>query len=154
MDGKISPAADASARAVIDNYTDGVSPQIAGLVYCAVDKSGEIIFSHASGKTGIDECSPMTFDTIFWIASCTKLITSIACMQLVESGVLNLDDSNQVEQLAPELKAVQVLERSPSGKFYLVPKQRRITLRMLLNHTCESKAPADSQWMSLLIETL
>ncbi|CAG8000356.1 unnamed protein product [Penicillium olsonii] len=134
MSSTISTAATDEARSVIDSYTVGDTPRIAGLVYCAVDKSGEIIFSHASGKTGIG-CSPMTLDTTFWLASCTKLITSIACMQLVESGALSLDDSDQVETIAPELKAVQVLERAPSGEFRLVPRHRSITLRMLLNNT-------------------
>ena len=150
MSGRIPSATNDSARAVMDSYTEGVSPQIAGLVYCAVDRSGDIIFSHASGKTGVEKCSPMTFDTAFWIASCTKLITSIACMQLVESGTLSLDDSNQVELLAPELEAVQVLERSFSGEVHLVPKQRSITLRMLLNHTCERDHCADSGSTSLI----
>jgi len=51
-------------------------------------------------------------------------------MQLVEQGKLSLDDSGQVEKLAPELKAVQVFENGQ-----LVPKKRAITLRMLLSHT-------------------
>ncbi|KAJ5351892.1 beta-lactamase family protein [Penicillium brevicompactum] len=134
MGEKLSSSAELNARSVMDSYTDSMSPRIPGLVYCAVDKTGETVFSHASGNSGLGQ-SPMTLDTVFWIASCTKLITSIACMQLVEGGVLRLDDSDQVEQLAPELKAVKVLERSSSGELSLVPKQRSITLRMLLNHT-------------------
>lgn len=80
----------------------------------------------------------MTLDTVFWIASCTKLITSIACMQLVECGTLLLDSSEQLELIAPELRDVQVLERAAEGlsRFRLVHKERGITLRMLLNHTC------------------
>ena len=133
-------AADAAARAEIDSRTDGVSPQIPGLVYCAVNRAGNTIFSHASGKTSLDGNSPMTMDTIFWLASCTKLVTSIACMQLVERGTLELDNSAQLESLAPELRDVQVLERTADGKFHLVPKQRSITLRMLLNHTCRIRS--------------
>jgi CubicO group peptidase (beta-lactamase class C family) len=138
MGEKLSSSAELNARSVMDSYTDSMSPRIPGLVYGAVDKTGETVFSHASGKSGLGQ-SPMTLDTVFWIASCTKLITSIACMQLVEGGLLRLDDSDQVEQLAPELKVVKVLERSSSGELSLVPKQRSITLRMLLNHTCKRK---------------
>ncbi|GKZ23484.1 hypothetical protein AbraIFM66951_008518 [Aspergillus brasiliensis] len=132
---RLLAAAEAAARAEIDSRTDGVSPQIPGLVYCAVDRTGNTIFSHASGKKSLDGDSSMTMDTIFWLASCTKLITSIACMQLVERGTLELDNSVQLELLAPELRNVQVLECTADGKFHLVPKQRSITLRMLLNHT-------------------
>ena len=76
----------------------------------------------------------MTVDNVFWIASCTKTIVGIACMQLVEQGLLALDDSRQVETICPELKEVKVLQ--DDGK--LVPKKRGITLRMLLSHTGES----------------
>lgn len=72
----------------------------------------------------------MTLDTVFWIASCTKLITSIACMQLVEQGKLALDDAKLVEKIAPELKDVKVID---NGK--LVAKEGGVTLRMLLTHT-------------------
>jgi hypothetical protein len=43
----------------------------------------------------------MTADTVFWIASCTKMIAGIACMQLVEQGKLALDDVELVEKIAP-----------------------------------------------------
>lgn len=73
---------------------------IPGTVYCAVNKEGDLIFEHASGETGIGK-GKMTLDTVFWIASCTKMVTGIACMQLVEQGKLSLDDGDQVEKLAP-----------------------------------------------------
>lgn len=59
-------------------------------------------------------------------------------MQLVERGDLLLDDSDQLESLAPELKLVRVLERDGDGELSLQEKKTRITLRMLLNHTCKS----------------
>ncbi|RDK37748.1 hypothetical protein M752DRAFT_270574 [Aspergillus phoenicis ATCC 13157] len=41
---------------------------------------------------------------VFWIASCTKLITAICCTQLVERGHISLDDAEGVERLCPELQ--------------------------------------------------
>jgi len=73
----------------------------------------------------------MTLEHIFWIASCTKLLVGIACMQLVEQGTLSLDDATQAERLCPELKQVQVLQVDGT----LGKKERGITLRMLLTHT-------------------
>lgn len=67
---------------------------------------------------------------IYWLASCTKLVTAIACMQVVEKGLLHLDDADLVERLCPELKDVKVLQDGS-----LVEKESRITLRMLLTHT-------------------
>ncbi|KAE9574324.1 hypothetical protein CGMCC3_g9572 [Colletotrichum fructicola] len=56
-------------------------------------------------------------------------------MQCVERGLLKLDDADQLEELAPELRHVQVLQRTAEGDFHYVPKESRITFRMLLNHT-------------------
>lgn len=72
-----------------------------GLVFTAVNKNGEIIFEHASGKVGVGKDEDMSMDSIFWIASCTKMITGIAALQLVEQGKLALDDVELVEKLAP-----------------------------------------------------
>jgi CubicO group peptidase (beta-lactamase class C family) len=71
---------------------------------------------------------------IFWLASCTKLVTAIACMQLVEQGKLNLDNLDEIEHYCPELRDVKVIEDDGS----LTEKKRGITLRMLLTHTGES----------------
>jgi len=124
----ISSQVASSLKQQIDEVTKDPTG-IPGTVYCAVNKSGEVIFKHASGLTGIGK-SPMTLDTVFWIASCTKMITGIACMQLVEQGKLALDDGALVEKIAPELAAVQVIDGDR-----LIPKKRSITLRMLLSHT-------------------
>ncbi|KAM3085963.1 hypothetical protein ACMFMG_003013 [Clarireedia jacksonii] len=104
---------------------------IPGATVVVVNRNGKELFAHASGKKGISSDEDMTLDSVFWIASCTKMITGIAAMQLVEQGKLELDNSEQVEKIAPELKHVKVLEKG--GK--LVEKKRGITLRMLLNHT-------------------
>jgi CubicO group peptidase (beta-lactamase class C family) len=73
----------------------------------------------------------MTLDNVYWIASCTKMLTGIACMQLVEQGKLKLDDGEHIENLCPELKKLKVLK--PDGS--LEEKKNGITLRMLLTHT-------------------
>ena len=77
----------------------------------------------------------MTLETVFWIASCTKLITAIACMQLVEQGKLGLDDADQAEKLCPELKQAMILKGfDENQKPIRESKTRGITLRMLLSH--------------------
>ena len=47
----------------------------------------------------------MSTDTVFWIASMTKAITSAAAMQLVEQGKLALD--HQIADVLPELSTPQ-----------------------------------------------
>lgn len=97
---KVAAQAVPQLQAQIDALTSDPAGA-PGVVFAAVNKNGELIFEHASGKVGCGRPEPMTMDNIFWIASCTKMITGIACMQLVEQGKLALDDSDLVEKLAP-----------------------------------------------------
>ncbi|KAK7519094.1 beta-lactamase/transpeptidase-like protein [Phyllosticta citriasiana] len=123
---------NAQSSEIIANALNGAIDKgsIAGKVFVAVDKSGELLSHHSAGKRGKDSNAPMDLDTVFWIASCTKLITGIACMQLVEQGKISLDDTKSLYAAVPELKEKKVLD---NGK--LVDKKREITLRMLLDHT-------------------
>lgn len=114
----------------INAATADPTTQIPGFVACVVNKDGKMIFSHAAGKRGVNSNEPMTLDSVFWIASCTKMIGGIVCMQLVEQGKLSLDDADLAEKLCPELKDVKILK---GGK--LVEKKNRITLRHLLSRT-------------------
>ena len=98
---KIQSAAIPALKAQIDAVTAAPDEGAPGIVFSAINKNGETIFEHASGTLGVGKHEPMTLDSIFWIASCTKMITGIACMQLVEQGKLALDDVEGVEKLAP-----------------------------------------------------
>ncbi|KAI4628468.1 hypothetical protein J4E83_003018 [Alternaria metachromatica] len=104
---------------------------IPGTSVVVVGKDGEELFAHAAGHRGVASNENMTLDNVFWIASCTKMIAGLACMQLVEQGQLHLDDGDEIERLVPELKETKVLQKDGS----LVDKKRKITLRMLLTHT-------------------
>lgn len=117
----------------IDSACSDLDDGIPGVAVAVVGKDGKLMFSHAGGQRGHGSPEPMSADNVFWIASCTKLITGIACMQLVEQGRVSLDDAKEIEQICPELKDVKVLQED--GK--LVDKKRGITLRMLLSHTGE-----------------
>ena len=64
----------------------------------------------------------------------TKAITSVAAMQLVEQGKLDVDQP--IGKSLPELAAPQVLEGfDDAGAPRLRPAKRPITLRHLLTHT-------------------
>jgi CubicO group peptidase (beta-lactamase class C family) len=117
-----------------------------------VNKEGKTIFQHASGKRGVGTDEPMTMDNIFWIASCTKMIGGIACMQLVEQRKLSLDDADLAEKLCPELKDVQIVTGiGEDGKPIMKAKKNRITLRMLLSHTGVQELPSLRHEVSLTI---
>ncbi|KAF2728806.1 beta-lactamase/transpeptidase-like protein [Polyplosphaeria fusca] len=118
-------------RQTVEDACRSPTEDIPGVAIVVVDRNGKEIFAHAAGKRGSQVSEPMTLDNVFWIASCTKMIVGIACMQLVEKGMLSLDDGDQLEKLCPELKDIQVLQDDRK----LVDKKRKITLRMLLSHT-------------------
>ncbi|KAF2133094.1 beta-lactamase [Dothidotthia symphoricarpi CBS 119687] len=75
--------------------------------------------------------------TVMWIASCTKLATTIAALQCVERGLFSLESTADVERLLPEWANPQVLsfKEEDTGSPILTPAKERITLRRLLNHT-------------------
>jgi CubicO group peptidase (beta-lactamase class C family) len=55
----------------------------------------------------------MPIDATMWLASCTKLIGTIAAMQCVERGQLKLDED--VTTILPELKGIQILKGFEKG---------------------------------------
>ena len=131
----LSASAASQVQSVIDSATSNPH-NVPGCVFAVVNRSGDPIFAHASGKRGIEANEPMSLDSIFWIASCTKLITAIAAVQLVEKGVLKLDDADQTEQLCPEFKDLKILTGfDENDKPIWKEKGTRITLRMCLSHT-------------------
>jgi methyl acetate hydrolase len=106
---------------------------VPGVVAMAGTRDG-IVYQGAFGRRALSNEAAMSTDTVFWIASMTKAITSIAAMQLVEQGKLALD--HQIGDVLPELSAPQVFEGfDPSGGPRLRPAKRSITLRHLLTHT-------------------
>ena len=64
--------------------------EIPGVVAMAATAK-EVIYQGAYGKRDLSKDDAMTVDSVFWIASMTKAITSAACMQLVEQGKLALE---------------------------------------------------------------
>jgi CubicO group peptidase (beta-lactamase class C family) len=84
------------------------------------------------GTQAFDDPTPMKPDTIFRIASLTKLIAAAAAMILVEDCKMRLDDS--IEPWLPELANRRVLKSIASEVDDTVPAQRAITLRDLLTY--------------------
>ena len=134
MAGQLSDQAKAAIAKSMDEVTADPN-KIPGCVAVVVDRFGRTLFSHPSGKRGVDTNEPMTLENVFWIASCTKMIGGIAAMQLNEQGKLLLDDADALERYAPELKTVRILKSIQNGKVETVEKKNRITMRMLLTHT-------------------
>src|SRR5580700_6352240 len=106
---------------------------VPGVVAMAATRD-RAIYQGAFGRRVLPDGTAMTADSVFWIASMTKAITSTAAMQLVEQGRLALD--RPIADVLPELANAQVLEGfDPAGAPRLRAAALPITLRHLMTHT-------------------
>jgi CubicO group peptidase (beta-lactamase class C family) len=107
---------DQAMQAYVDQH------QLSGAVTLVADGQ-QILHLSAVGQRDIEHDLPMRTDTIFWVASMTKPMTSAAIMMLQEEGKLSIDDP--VSKYIPEFAMLE----TPSGK------PANLTLRHLLTHT-------------------
>jgi methyl acetate hydrolase len=129
--GKAVTQSHAQIDAVLRRATE--AREVPGVVAMAATDKG-ILYEGAFGTRDLAKGPEMTHDTIFRLASMTKAVTSVAAMQLVEQGKLQLDQP--IGNVLPELASPQVLEGfDESGAPRLRPAKRPITLRQLLTHT-------------------
>lgn len=111
-----------------------VDEQKAAGIVTYVARSGQVVNLQGFGMADIEAGREMKPDTIFRIASQTKLMTSVAVMMLVEEGSIALEDplSRFLPAFAQSQVAVTGVEDSPPK---VVPAKRAITIRDLLTHT-------------------
>lgn len=125
------PTIEQHMRAWIETY------RIPGVAVAVVHEQ-EVLYSQGFGMTSVEDgAMPVTSQTLFRIASTTKMLVGIALMRLVERGILALD--RPISTYLPWLRLSQ-----PG-------LEQQITLRHLLSHTsgfchfpadCTSRDPA------------
>ena len=100
----------------------------------SVGNAGGQTWSHAAGYQDAEKTKPASPDNIIQIASMTKLVTTIAALQLMEQGKLDLD--TPISAYAPELNELQVLKGFvPDDTPILEKANRAPTARELMTHT-------------------
>ncbi|KAJ7809167.1 beta-lactamase/transpeptidase-like protein [Mycena leptocephala] len=116
---------------------DAVSSKTAGAVFFGVTTADGPIYMHTAGTKLPDEPESGTIDedAVFWLCSQTKLITTLAALQLVEQGKIALD--TPVDTVLPELADPVVVGGCDDvGRpTTATPAQRKITFGQLLNHS-------------------
>ncbi|GAA5890052.1 hypothetical protein JCM6882_009212 [Rhodosporidiobolus microsporus] len=132
-----APALDAAvAEATADPYH--------GLPRLAVLATTSAIPVAYSSFGGFDQLPPtpgdlsaatkLTEDSIYSLWSCTKLVTTIAALQLVERGEVGLEDD--ASRWLPELKELKLFKSfKENGEAELVPVDTVVTVKQLLTHT-------------------
>lgn len=119
-------AIDTVLREAVDSEA---VPHVAAI---AADADG-IIYQGAAGPRTVGESAPLTVDTHLRIMSMTKMVATVAALQLVENGSLDLDAP--VERYCPEFAQVQVLEGFDGDTPTLREPAGRATVRQLITHT-------------------
>ncbi len=118
-----------------ENYlkTEIDAGQIAGaevLIYHNQEK----VWHKALGYNSIQTKAPLEKNSIYFIQSMTKPIMSVAIMQLIEKGLLSLDDLAQ--DYLPELAKLRVIKDVSTGiDGPTVATKQPISIRQLLTHT-------------------
>ena len=135
---------------IMDNYISNQEMAGAALI---VRKNDEVVFDGKWGYADIERKLPITDDTIFRMASMTKIVTTVAILGLMEQGKLSIDDP--ISQYLPEFKNMRVCADKryefkpgmsmasllPKLLFFrmdrvkTVPAEREVTIRDLLSHT-------------------
>jgi methyl acetate hydrolase len=94
----------------------------------SVNKNG-IYYRYAHGNEIWTKDKPLDGTSIFRIYSMTKAITTVAVMQLVEKGMIKLDEP--LDKWLPDMIEIPILKDDGT----LVKSNKTITLRQLLTHT-------------------
>lgn len=102
------------------------------VVAMAADEQG-VIYEGAAGERVAGSGEAVTPDTMFRIASMTKMVATAAALQQIERGNLDLDDA--VETYVPECGEVMVLEGFDGDTPRLRPPRSKPTVRQLITHT-------------------
>ncbi|KAL5374959.1 hypothetical protein DPSP01_011539 [Paraphaeosphaeria sporulosa] len=120
---------------VLLHATERGSNKVPGAAVAVVDKTGNIVYKYVAGFNGATENAPdLSPDQVYWIASCTKLVASIAALQCVERGLITLDES--LSEHLPELTSQPIIATSGEKEFFEMREATNpITLRQLLTHS-------------------
>ncbi|KAB5571729.1 beta-lactamase/transpeptidase-like protein [Coniochaeta sp. 2T2.1] len=118
---------------VRQNIEGHVQDKLFGAAFIVVDKNGPIYRGEAGSLRSGKSTTQFSTDSQTWVASLTKIITSTCLMQLVERGLVSLDDD--VRPRVPELGKMKILKGFKDGIPDLVENSEPITLRNLLTHT-------------------
>ena len=96
-------------------------------------RNDEVLFEESFGYADIESKLKMSADTIFPIASMSKVITVAGIMQLYEQGLFKLWDP--VSKYLPGFKNPKIAKEKPDGSYELVDAKSEVTLRQLFTMT-------------------
>ena len=120
----------------------------------AIARQGKLVYFKAFGMADAAKGLPMRTDTIFQLASMTKIQVAVGALALTEQGKLPLQ--SKLADYFPAFGAMQVGVPAADGKFTTEPQKRPILIHDLLRHTSgipyggrpDSSSPMTALWPS------
>ncbi len=133
--------------ALLQGFVDGGLPGCA----CQIAKNGKTIYENYFGYSDVETKAPITKDSIFRLASMSKLPLYVTCMILFERGKFLMTDP--IHNYLPEWKNLKKYVRTPNGNITAVPTEGPITVRDALSMKCglpycNSPAPTNNQTLA------
>lgn len=107
-----------------------------------ITKDHEIIYRHMTGHSDYARKVPASEQDLYTVYSCTKVMTMVAAMQLIEQGKLSLDDP--LEKYIPEFSQLNLAKdyvmgdpphKWPEADAALVPATKKIYIHQLMSMT-------------------
>ncbi|KAI9034956.1 serine hydrolase domain-containing protein [Aspergillus affinis] len=97
----------------------------------AVNRDGSLHYAKAFGEASVESTDT---DAVHLVASCTKFVTTVAVMQCVERGLLDLDAD--IANVLPEWESPRILTSFDGNDNPIFrPATKPITLRCMLTHS-------------------
>ncbi|KAF9556310.1 beta-lactamase/transpeptidase-like protein, partial [Agrocybe pediades] len=116
---------DARIKEIIESKT------VPGFNLGIANVDGEIYFNGGGPQNIADPDGPtVDADSVFWICSQTKLITSLAALRLIELGKISYD--TVAADHIPQLRNLVIVK---DGSAEATPAKTAITVKHLLNHS-------------------
>ena len=91
------------------------------------------VFRHKSGFDNLKYRTPVRSDALYNVYSCTKIVTCVAALQLIERGEILINDPIHV--YFPEYKNLTVAKKTADGKIKVEKARNPILIRHLFSMT-------------------
>lgn len=96
-------------------FFDSLPKQIVPFTDCEIRQNGKVIFRYGQGFSDYENARPVSNTDLYWFYSCSKVVTAVATMRLVEQGKLGLQDP--VEAYIPEFADGAVLQSKDTAVY-------------------------------------
>lgn len=96
---------------------------------CVAYVDGKKVYEHSSGYADVERGIRMKGDELLNMFSITKVITSLAALQLLEKGLYHLNDG--LDNYLPEFRNIKVAHILPNGECEIKKAERYMRVRDL-----------------------